>query len=95
MYDSELIRQLPGGLRALHGLSDLSAGIESENALWLSMARSRLSSIGLLIAPVVDDPEIKLYQLLQNQYGDGAHAKFNALRRLLVSFQRALQCARS
>jgi hypothetical protein len=41
----------------------------------------------------VPDAEIALYELLQAEHGDAAHARYNALLRELVSFQRAARCA--
>ncbi len=43
----------------------------------------------------ISDPERRLYDLLATENPDGAHARYNALiRRLvsLVSFERAAEC---
>jgi len=37
--------------------------------------------------------ELRLYVLLQAEEGDGAHSRYNALVRRLVSFERAAECA--
>jgi hypothetical protein len=42
----------------------------------------------------IDDPELRLYNLLAERYGDAAHSKYNALLRRLVSFERAAACVR-
>jgi hypothetical protein len=39
------------------------------------------------------DPEQRLYALLARTEGDGAHSRFNALIRRLVSFERAAESA--
>ena len=43
---------------------------------------------------VFDQPEERLYQRLAAEYGNGAHSRYNALIRQLVSFQRAAACAK-
>ena len=40
------------------------------------------------------DAEARLYAPLYASHADGAHGRYNALVRQLVSFQRAAACAR-
>lgn len=37
-------------------------------------------------------PEMRLYEVLSIEHGDGAHSQYNALIRRLVSFERAAAC---
>ena len=89
------IEALPGGEIVEQGLSDLRAGVESPQACLVSMAASRLRDLGFdLPREVFSEPELKLYRALARQHGDGAHSKYNALRRRLLSFLRTARCAR-
>jgi hypothetical protein len=58
------------------------------------MAATRLGELGLPLPNSIPDAEMALYHHLAAIHGDNAHSQFNALRRLLVSFQRAWSCAR-
>jgi hypothetical protein len=88
------IEALPGGEIIAQGLTDLRAGVESPQAYLVSMAATRLRDLGFdLPKEVFSDPELKLYQALVRQHGDGAHSKYNALRRRLLSFLRTARCA--
>jgi hypothetical protein len=84
---------LPGSEFVVKGLADLAAGRESPESLLLQISASRLHSFGLDVKAAAD-PDLRLYALLQQMHGDGAHSQYNALRRQLVSFQRALECER-
>ena len=75
------------------GLRDLRAGRETLNALLVSMAVEKLRGFGYTVPNPVADPEIRCYQLLSRQLGDGAHSRYNAYRRRLASFLRAASCA--
>ena len=88
------MEDLPGGEIISQGLVDLREGIESPQALLLSMAATRLRGLGIpLPETMLSSPEIKLYQLLASRHGDGAHSKYNAWRRRLSSFLRSARCA--
>lgn len=90
----EWASRLPGEEIVAKGLRDLAGGVESTEALLVSMAPSRLREVGHpLRAPPIPSPEERLYRLLAAQHGDGAHSKYNAWRRRLVSFLRAARCA--
>jgi hypothetical protein len=80
---------LPGGESVDAGLADLAAGRVSAASLAVSIAAPRLRREGVPIGPVLDDPERRLFALLQNTEGDLAHARYNAWLRRLVSFADA------
>lgn len=75
------------------GLRDLEAGTPSMAALLVSIGAPRLRQQGVAIDRVESDPEHRLYRLLASDGSDAAHARYNALVRRLVSFERALGCA--
>jgi hypothetical protein len=89
----EDMRALPGAEMILRGISDLSAGKETADALLVSIGAARLRSIGVEVPSSIDSPEHKLYLLLAREKGDSAHSAYNALVRRLVSFERTAQCA--
>jgi hypothetical protein len=76
------------------GLADLRAGRETEAALLVSIGAPRLIQLGMSLPPVLPDAEHRLYALLDAADSDRAHSRYNALIRRLVSFERALACAR-
>jgi hypothetical protein len=84
---------LPGADLVAAGLTDLAAGVESVPALLVSIGAPRLRRAGIAITRTEPRPEHRLYQLLRDESGDAAHARYNALVRRLVSFERALECA--
>ena len=84
---------LPGYEIVEPGLRDLRAGEETRASLLVSMAVTRLRTIGLDVPAPLRNPEEKFYALLAAEHGDGAHSKYNACRRRLVSFMRAAECA--
>jgi hypothetical protein len=85
---------LPGGDLVARGLADLEAGLESAEALLVSIGAPRLDAIGVKVPRPLSSPEHRLYSLLGEQFGDDAHSRYNALVRRLVSFERAAECAR-
>ncbi len=85
---------LPGAELVEQGLEDLVAGDETVESLLVSIAASRLRTLGYSIPFVFDEPEMRLYGLLSAELGDGAHGRYNSLIRRVVSFQRAAACAR-
>ncbi|HYX87576.1 MAG TPA: hypothetical protein VE777_21600 [Gaiellales bacterium] len=85
---------LPGAELVGPGLKDLERRAETVNSLLVSIASRRLRDAGLPVATPLPDPELRLYDLLSREHGDAAHARMNALVRRLVSFERALACAR-
>ncbi len=87
------IASLPGGDMIERGLGDLRLGRESPEALLVSIGGTRLRRLGLPVAAAFSTPEHRLYALLVQEKGDGAHSAYNALIRRLVSFERAAECA--
>jgi hypothetical protein len=87
------IEGLPGADLIVAGLRDLSAGVVSVEALLVSIGAPRLVRSGVRVLAVQAAPEHRLYALLLAAHGDGAHGRYNALIRRLVSFERALECA--
>jgi hypothetical protein len=80
---------LPGEELVRQGLRDLDEGIESVESLLVSIGAPRLRRLGLPIAMPLSAAEQRLYRLLAEAHGDGAHARYNALVRRLVSYERA------
>ena len=85
---------LPGDDLVAAGLRDLEHGIESSEALLVSIGAPRLSRLGFAVVNPLPDPEHRLYALLAASDGRSAHSRYNALIRRLVSFERAVECAR-
>ena len=86
------IEHLPGAEIVREGLRDLERGVESVPALLVSIGAPRLRRLGIAVGTGVPSPEHRLYALLQRDFGDAAHARYNAWIRRLVSFERALEC---
>lgn len=84
--------RLPGGDLIARGLDDLAAGRLSIEALLVAVGAPRLRSLGFAV-PEIPEAEHRLYELLARESGDGAHSRYNALIRRLVSFERAAECA--
>jgi hypothetical protein len=60
----------------------------------VSIGAPRLRQLGLQITDPIPGGEHRLYELLSRTDPDSAHSRYNALVRRLVSFERALACAR-
>jgi len=88
------MKDLPGGDLVSEGLSDLGSGKETIPALLVSIGAPRLRQAGLEIPTTIADPDHKLYRQLTELHGDDAHSRYNGYIRRLVSFERALECAR-
>jgi hypothetical protein len=86
------LESLPGGALVIQGAADLNAQRESVEALLVSIGAPRLRSVGIELALPIPSPEHKLYALLAQEKGDGAHSAYHALIRRLVSFKRAAAC---
>ncbi|WP_373059240.1 hypothetical protein [Gemmatimonas sp.] len=80
---------LPGIEIVGAGLAHLAAGQETEEALLVSMAAPRLRLLGIRVPRTIEHPEERLYDRLYMLHGDGAHSRYNALVRRMVSFARA------
>ena len=85
---------LPGGELVNKGLADLARNEETVESLLVSIGSPKLRSLGVDLAAPFENPEHRLYALLGQKHGDNAHGQYNALVRLLVSYERALASAR-
>ncbi len=85
---------LPGGDVVDTGLSDLLDAKESVESLLVSLAAARLRRELVPLGRTLADPETRLYHLLAARHGDLAHARYNALRREIVSFADACRLVR-
>ena len=85
---------LPGAELIEAGLADLATRTETDESLLVSMAAPRLRALGFDVPAPFDDAKLRLYRRLAERHGAAAHARYNALVRRLVSFQRAAACAR-
>ena len=84
---------LPGEDLINQGMDDLRRGVASIPALLVSIAAPRLARLGLDVPRPFEAPEHRLYQLLLDASPATAHARYNALIRRLVSYERAAECA--
>jgi hypothetical protein len=82
---------LPGSDLVVAGLADLEHGRLTIEAMLVASAADRLGRIGVVVPmPVPDDPEARLYALIEAQVGPRrAHGRYNALRRRMLSFLRS------
>jgi len=86
--------RFPGGSLIRQGLADVAAGRETDEALLVLVGSPRLRSLGIQVPfRDVEFVEHRLYARLARANSDGAHSRYNALIRILVSFQRAVACA--
>jgi hypothetical protein len=81
--------ELPGEDLVRKGIADLERGIESVEALLVSIGAPRLEGLGFEVSNPIPSPELRLYELLAREDSDSAHSRYNALVRRLVSFERA------
>ena len=89
-----VMETLPGGWLIRTGLDDLAAGRESDASLVVRIGAPRLRRLGLAIpGESIPGAEHRLYERLSAAHADAAHSRYNALLRLLVSFERAAECA--
>ena len=86
--------EFPGAELVEQGVRDLAAGVESAEALLVSIGATRLRAAGVQVATPIPDAELRLYELLAREDQDSAHGRYNALVRRLVSYERAAECAR-
>jgi hypothetical protein len=86
------IGRLPGSAAVLDGIRDLMDGRLSIGSCLASIALPKLRAAGLVpddFQHPIPNGELSLYRLLLQKKGN-AYAKYNALIRELVSFERAL-----
>lgn len=84
--------ELPAGDLIAAGLKDLARGVESVEALLVSIGAPRLARLGYRVPNPFSDPERRLYERLHAEDPFTAHSRYNALIRRLVSFERAAEC---
>jgi hypothetical protein len=87
------LEALPGCDLVERGLADLARGVETAESLLVSIGAPRLRRLGIAVDGAIASPEHRLYELLRADDPDGAHSRYNALIRRLVSFERAAECA--
>ena len=80
---------LPGAEIVDRGLDDLAGGRTTPESLLVSLAEPRLRREGIPIGSVEQDPERRLYELLEQTEGDLAHARYTAQLRRIASFADA------
>jgi hypothetical protein len=88
------VSQLPAAEIIEQGLSDLARGAETGPSLLVSIGAPRLRSLGLRAADPIPDADLRLYRRLAREHGNAAHSRYNALVRLLVSYERAAACVK-
>jgi hypothetical protein len=89
----QIASELPGADLVEKGISDLEHGTETIEALLVSIGASRLERLGFAVTTPIPAAEHRLYERLAEEDEDSAHARYNALVRRLVSFERAAECA--
>lgn len=85
--------RLPAAGLIAAGLRSYRAGEVTIAALLVAIGRPRLRSLGFDLPArpgLCHEPELTLYRLLATEHGNGAHSRYNALIRSLVSFERAV-----
>ncbi len=82
---------LPGSDLVAAGLADLHHGRETIEAMLVAAAADRLGRLGVAVPKSVpDDPEGRLYALIEAQVGPRrAHGRYKALRRRMLSYLRS------
>lgn len=86
--------RLPGEELIQAGIDDLREGRRTVAAWLVSIGAPRLRAGGIVVPEPLEDAEHGLYELLSREDPDAAHGRYNALLRRLVSYERALPCAR-
>ena len=85
---------IPGADLVATGLAALGRGDLSVEALLVAVGAPRLRSLGLDVRAPTNmprHPELALYQAIGRRHPEDAHARYNALIRRLVSFERELE----
>ncbi len=93
MLQQELA-ELPGAEIVLPGIEDLKAGRETINALAVRAAAAKLGVRDLVGEMDAAEPAAhRLYAHLNNELGDAAHSRYNAILRRVAKFTRAKRLA--
>jgi hypothetical protein len=85
---------LPGGDLIDRGLADLAAGKATRESLLVSLAAPRLRREGVPVGMTLDNPDERLYELLEAADAELAHVRYGAYLRRVVSFADACHFAR-
>lgn len=85
------IGDIPGAALVLRGLEDARAGRTTVESLLVATAAPRLAALGLGPADTVSDAELRLYALIGQGADLDPYSRYNALKRELASFVRALE----
>jgi hypothetical protein len=94
--DTERFAGLPGWELVARGLEDQAAGRVTIESLLIASAGARVERLGLPVSRPPDGVDWQLYQLIEKQIGEaGAHGRYNALRRRLLSFLRSADAAQA
>ena len=82
---------LPGKKIVNQGLEDTSKKELTIHSLLLQSAITRLLSVGVIVEKLqlLEPASILLFRKLKESEGNGAHSKYNALNRELLSFIKA------
>jgi hypothetical protein len=93
---TEDLKTLPGAEIVLPGVADLEAGRSSINAIAVQCAATRLRGIGLNAPGTESDAPAahRLYARLSDEFGNGAHSRYNAILARVASFAGAAERAR-
>jgi hypothetical protein len=84
----------PGGEMVDSGLAALAEGRTTEESLAVSLAGARLRREGVPLGSTQQNPEDRLYRLLERRSVSLAHTRYHAYLRQLVSFADACRTAR-
>lgn len=80
-------RKFPGDELVDPGLADLRRGIESVNSLLVAAAAPRLRRVGVAVPEHSQDASgRRLYAMLDAEYGNGAHSRYNSLQRRIIAY---------
>jgi hypothetical protein len=88
---------LPGEEIVRAGIADLKAGRDTVEANAVLMAAVRLRAAGEEVPPAARDQPAahRLYDQLAREDSRGAHSRYNAILRRVISFARARERARA
>ncbi len=94
MGQMKIDKNLPGADLVEQGILDLQAKKQTSSALLVATAAPRLRGLGFRLPAYIKEinrPEMRLYRLLWEAEPRGAHSRYNALIRRVVSFSRAFE----
>jgi len=89
----EIPDDLPGADLIQKGIHDLRENLVTIESMLVSIGAQRIREAGYDVPKALSTPEERLYALIAQQEGDGAHSQYNSFIRRLISFEQALECA--